>query len=211
MGAKDWMIAFAEADPRAVLRSRPALDRAAARAAAERLHPGRTLTPIQDGTLGENSNPDDGLIYIAASEGLTIACTGLAALDYPSQLPRSILTAIPATRVYLHAMHSVVDWFAYAVWTGGQLRRSLSLAPDHGIMENLGEPWPFEQPYWAGRHPAVDPEDADPQDAPYPLPFHPLELGEAALQELLGFTYKGLPRPDDLDPYEIPTAGFKIT
>ena len=211
MGAKDWMIAFAETDPRAVLRSRPALDRAAARAAAERLHPGRTLTPIQDGTLGENSNPDDGLIYIAASEGLTIACTGLAALDYPSQLPRSILTAIPATRVYLHAMHSVVDWFAYAVWTGGQLRRSLSLAPDHGIMENLGEPWPFEQPYWAGRHPAVDPEDADPQDEPYPLPFHPLELAEAALQELLGFTYKGLPRPDDLDPYEIPTAGFKIT
>jgi hypothetical protein len=35
-------------------------------------------------------------------------------------------------------MHSVVDWFAYAVWIDGQLRRSLSLSPDSGIMEIVG-------------------------------------------------------------------------
>jgi len=211
VGAKDWMLAFGETDPRTALRGHAALDRTAARAAAERLYPGRTLTPVVDGTLGENANPDDGLVYVAALDGLTLVFTSLAALDKPSQLPLPVLTAIPASRVYLHAMHSVVDWFAYAVWIAGHLRRSLSLAPDYGIMENLLELMPFEQPYWVGRHPAVDPADADPDDEPYPLPFHPLDLAETALQELLDFTFEGLPRPDDLDPYEIPTAGFKIT
>jgi hypothetical protein len=205
------MLAFCERDPRAVLRDDPALDHAAARTAAESLYPGRTLTALPDGTLGDHSNPDDGLTYVGAFSGLTLVCTGDAALDNPTQLPRSIFQAVPASKLYLHAMHSVVDWFAYAVWIDGQLSRSLSLAPDSGIMENVGAPWPFEEPFWAGHHPAVDPEDTDPEDEPYPLPFHPLDLAETALQELLGFTFEGLPRPDDADPFEIPLAGFKIS
>jgi len=211
MGAKDWMLAFAETDPRAALRGGPVLDRAAARTAAERLYPGRTVTPVADGIVGDDANPDDGLVYVTALDGLTLVCTGLAAVDRPSQVPVPVLTAIPASRVYLHAMHSVVDWFAYAVWTGGHLRRSLSLSPDDGVIENLGEPMPFERPYWAGRHPAIDPEDTDPDDDPYPLPFHPLDLAETALQEILGFSFEGRPRPDDVDPFEIPLAGFAIT
>jgi hypothetical protein len=121
------------------------------------------------------------------------------------------IQAVPASKLYLHAMHSVVDWFAYAVWIDGQLSRSLSLSPDSGIMEDVGAPQPFEESYWAGHHPAVDPEDTDPDDEPYPLPFHPLDLAETALQELLGFTFEGLPRADDADPFEIPLAGFKIS
>src|SRR5512140_3562623 len=119
MGAKDWMLAYCETDPRAVLRSSPTLDHAAARAAAERLHPGRTLTAVPDSTLGDDSQPDDELIYVGAFSGLTLVCTGIAALDQPAQLPRSVIAAIPASRLYLHAMHSVVDWFAYAMWTDG--------------------------------------------------------------------------------------------
>lgn len=212
MGAKDWMLAFCDTDPRDVLRGHPALDHAAARTAAECLHPGRTLTALADGTLAENANPDDGLIYVGAFSGLTLACTSIAALDNPTQLPHSVIAAaVPASRLYLHAMHSVVDWFAYAVWIDGQLRRSLSLSPDSGIMENIGEPWPFEEPYWAGHHPAIDPVDTDPKDEPYPFPFHPLDLAETTLQELLGFAFEGLPRPDDADPFKIPLAGFKIT
>jgi hypothetical protein len=211
VGAKDWILAYCETDPRAVLRSTPALDHAAARTAAQCLHPGRTLTALPDGTLGENSNPVDGLIYVGAFSGLTLACTSIAALDNPRQLPRSVTAALPASTLYLHAMHSMADWFAYAVWIDGQLNRSLSLSPDSGIMENIGPPWSFEEPFWDGRRPSIDPEDADPDDEPYPLPFHPLELAETALQELLGFTFEGLPRPDDADPYEIPLAGFKIS
>jgi hypothetical protein len=97
VGAKDWMLAFCDRDPRAVLRGDPALDHAAARTAAECLYPGRTLTALPDGTLGDDSNPDDGLIYVGAFSGLTLACTGIAALDNPTQLPRSIIQAVPAS------------------------------------------------------------------------------------------------------------------
>lgn len=211
MGAKDWVLAFCETDPRAVLREGPVLDHAAARAAAERLLPRRRLTAVADGNLQDNANPQDDLIYVGAFRGLTLACTGVAAVDRPSRLPRPVLEAVPAARVYLHAMHSVVDWFAYAVWIDGRLSRALSLSPDSGVMDDVGEAWPFEEPYWAGERP-VDLEGSDPDDGePYPLPFHPLELAETALQELLGFTYEGMPRPDDIDPGDVPLAGFKIT
>jgi hypothetical protein len=210
MGAKDWMLAFCETDPRVVLRGQLTLDHAAARAAAERLHPGQALTAIPDGNLQDNSNPPDELIYVGAFRGLTIVCGAIAAQDPPSELPRSVIEAIPASRLYLHAMHSVVDWFAYAVWNDGLLQRALSLSPDSGIVENVGTPAPFEQPFWAGEHPAIDPDD-DPEEEPYPLPFHPLELAEEALRELLGFVYEGWPHPDDVDPSGIPLAGFRIS
>jgi hypothetical protein len=56
-------------------------------------------------------------------------------------------------------MHSVVDWFAYAIWANGKLLRSLSLSPVSGILENIGQRLPFEEPYWSGEHPAVDTEE----------------------------------------------------
>lgn len=38
--------------------------------------------------------------------------------------------------MYLHAMHSVVDWFAFAVWgPDGKLRRALSVSPANGVIE----------------------------------------------------------------------------
>jgi hypothetical protein len=207
MGARDWILAFCTEDPRQVLRSRPVLDHGAARAAAERLHPGRTITAGPDGTLGEEAAPEADVLYVGAFPGLTLVCTGQAALDHPVSLPEHVLRAIPATTVYLHAMHSVVDWFAYAVWQDHALQRSLSLSPDRGILENLGAPLPWEEPYWAGGRPV----DTDPGREPYPLPFHPLELAEDALRALFGFTFEGRPDPEDVDPDEILLAGFAIS
>ena len=110
--------------------------------------------------------------------------------------------------LYLHAMHSVSDWFAYAVWEGdGYLRRALSLSPDSGIIENLGRPLGFERPYWAGDHP-VDWLDDD--DDPYPLPFHPLELAEDALRDLFGFNFEGAYQEDDPNLERIVLAGFTV-
>ncbi|MFD4655933.1 DUF6928 family protein [Kitasatospora sp. NPDC058444] len=54
----------------------------------------------------------------------------------------------------LHAMHSVVDWLAFGVWEDGRLVRSLSLSPDSGIIEDIGEPLSFEVPSWARERPA---------------------------------------------------------
>jgi hypothetical protein len=110
----------------------------------------------------------------------------------------------------MHGMHSVVDWLCFAVWEDGVLVRSLSLSPDGGIHENIGEPFDFERPYWAGEHP-VEPDPTLDDDEPYPLPFHPLELGEEALRALFGFIIEGYPDPDDIDTEEVHLHGFRVT
>jgi hypothetical protein len=87
---------------------------------------------MEDGSL-LLANPPDDVVYAGCFPGLTIVCTAEAAVDRPSQLdPRFLKEAVGRT-VYLHAMHSVVDWFAYAKWSPvGELLRSLSLSPDDG-------------------------------------------------------------------------------
>lgn len=88
-------------------------------------------------------------------------------------------------------VRGVSDWLGFAVWEGGRLVRSLSVSPDAGVRENIGEPYDFELPYWAGEHPVGSAISGD----RYPLPFHPLELGEEALRGLFGFIIEGLPDP----------------
>jgi hypothetical protein len=101
-------------------------------------------------------------------------------------LPQRFIMTAGAGLVRLHAMHAVVDWIAFAQWTNGKLLSSLSLSPNSGILEDIGKRLAFEQPFWSGEHPAVDEEEEE-EDGAYPFPFHPLELGEAALEELFGY------------------------
>jgi hypothetical protein len=123
-------------------------------------------------------------------------------MDYlPSELPASYLDAAAGRRVVLHAMYSVTDTFAYAIWENGRLIRSLAVAPDDGIVENIGEPLPFEAPYLEGEHPAGD---------HYSLAFHPLDLGNAALRALFGFILEGRWQPTDIDAASIKLAGFQV-
>ena len=110
----------------------------------------------------------------------------------------------------MHGMHSVVDWLCFAVWEDGELVRSLSLSPDSGIMENIGQPYAFELPFWAGEHP-VTPVPGWPDQGPYPLPFHPLVLGEQALRALFGFVIEGMPEPADIDAEAVAMRGFRVT
>jgi hypothetical protein len=42
------------------------------------------------------------------------------------------------------------------------------------------------------------------------MPFHPMDLGDAALREFFGFVGEGAPRPDDLDAEEIFLHGFEL-
>lgn len=202
MGAKDWMVLYADGPVAPVLRRMPGLDHDATRALVARLYPDRPVVEIPDGNLCYNANPPDGLLYAGCFPGLSVVCVGDVALDRPSQLDDRFLKEAQGRTVYLHAMHSVVDWFAYAIWDGdGGLRRSLSLSPDSGIIENVGAPLEFESAYWAGEEPVDD---------SYPLPFHPLELSEDALRALFGFTYEGRQFDDDPDLEEITLAGFDI-
>lgn len=104
---------------------------------------------------------------------------------------------------------------AFAVWDDGKLVRSLSLSPDSGIIEDIGERLPFELPYWEGRQP-VEPFPPFEDEDPYPLPFHPLELGERALLEFFGFYVEGSSDEDDapepaVDIWDVELHGFRVT
>lgn len=207
MGAKDWMVLYADGDIRPILQAAPPLDRVATRALVDRLYPAAQLTQIEDGCL-DSANPPEDVIYAGCLPGLTVVCTSDVALDHPSQLEPRFLAEGRNRTTYLHAMHSVVDWFAYGIWApDGTLTRSLSLAPDNGIIENIGEPFGFEAPYWAGRRSLDDDDDGSDR---YPLPFHPLELAEEALRSLFGFNYEGLYLDDDPDLESITLAGYRV-
>lgn len=208
MGAKDWMLLYAEGEIRPILQAAPAADRDATQALVARLYPVHRITQIADGTLFGQPNPPYHHVYAGCFPGLAVVCTADAALDRPSQLHRRFLDQAAGRTVYLHAMHSVVDWFAYAIWASeGRLRRALSLSPDSGILENAGTPLDFEGPFWAGKRPV---ETTGFDRRPYPLPFHPLELGEDALRALFGFNFEGLCRDDDPDLESIVLAGFTV-
>jgi hypothetical protein len=203
MGAKTCLLAICDRDPREVLREviagRHHFDREATRLIVQQLTPGARVSNAGDGNLAEDSNPEDGLCFAAAYPGLVLLCDARVALDKPSMLP-SAFTRARGQRVYSHAMHSVVDWLAFSVWEDGTLVRALSLSPDTDVLENVGAPMPFERSYWAGDHRLDD---------DYPLPFHPLELGEDALLAFFGFHLEG--EVTDIDPFEVPLAGFQIT
>ena len=205
MGAKTWMLAYADGDARLILAAKPRLDREAAIALVRQLFPAGKLEPIADGRLSYTC-PGDDEIYVGCFPGLSIVAASEFALDHPSKLPRSFIDMAGGRTLYLHAMHSVVDWLAFAKWQQGELVRSLSLAPDNGIIEDIGARLPFEAPYWAGQHPALDPGD---EDSDYPFPFHPLDLGGAALFDFFGYQLEGPLGLSGIDPEEIPLLGFK--
>ena len=203
MGAKTWMLIYSKGSPSEILKSNPVLDQAATTAFAQHLFSPEKLTPLRDGDLSLTCPVDDKLVA-GCFPGLTIVAAKEFAIDLPSQLPAKFIEACPGHSVYLHAMHSTVDWFAYAVWVDGKLQRSLSLSPDSGILEDIGSRLSFEESFWKGEHPAVDPEEED----DYPLPFHPLEMGEAALHSLFGYQLEGFMESADLEPEKIRLMQF---
>jgi hypothetical protein len=205
MGAKNWMLVLGPSNLKERLAQYPPLDREAAAAAAARLFPRVKTSPIEDGTLSWTNPPDDEL-YVGVFDGVTVVAAKEFGIDQPSKLDphfvRGHETAV------LHAMHSVVDWFAMAKWNNGTLERALSLSPDSGVLEDFGGKLQFEVPYWDGEHPAVDPEDED-EDMPYPFPFHPLDLGEAALRALFGYQLEGYMDESLLDTERFALLRFK--
>ncbi len=207
MGAKTWMLVYADEDARSALAAAPALDRERTFKFASELFPREMLKPLDDGTLSYTCPPDNEL-DAGCFTGVSVIAAKEFGIDRPSALDRRYIEAGGRGTVTLHAMHSVVDWFAFAQWADGKLVRSLSLSPDSGIIEDIDAKLPFEQPYWAGEHPALDPENDDHE---YPFQFHPLELGEAALNALFGYQLEGALISTQLDADSIPLMRFSRT
>ena len=209
MGAKTTMLVATSTNAKSVFASYPTLDREGAAALLGDYFPGKKFVAASDGNLWD-TYPAKDEVYVGHFPGVAVVAADEFGIDYPSRLPSHFIRTAGAQTVYLHAMHSVVDFFAYGIWHNGELVRSLSLAPDHGIMEEIGDRPAFELPYWAGKHPVDDPEDlADPEYEPYPFPFHPLDLGEAALREFFGYQIEGFVDSSLVDASRIPLLRFK--
>ncbi len=205
MGWKTAILMACDGDPAQCLGTPERLDPAATADLVARSYPGWTATPTEGEFLHDATYPPKEVAYAGSFPSADIICDQEFMLDHPSRLPPHLVMLSAGRRLILHTMHSVVDFFAFAVWEDGALVRSMSMAlggPRPGIMENIGTPLPFEQPYWAGQHPIGE---------GYPLPFYPLDLAEpTALRALFGFTLGGLPRPGEVDATSVQLDGFRV-
>lgn len=205
MGAKTWMLLYSEGNAAEILKSNPVLDRSATVELVKRLF-GATVSPLKEDVDLSYTCPFDKEVIAGRFPGLTVLAADEFCIDNPSHLDPKFIDAFSSGTLYLHAMHSVVDFFGFAVWKNGILQRSLSLSPDSGVLDDIGPRLPFEMPFWAGEHPAIDPDD---EDDSYPFVFHPLELGEAALKEFFGYQLEGMIDPSLIEPMDIPLMVFK--
>ena len=203
MGVKTWMLVYSDDNAKEILASRPSLDRQRTEELLHELYPSSRFEKIEDGDLF-NTCPPNGNIYAGYYDGVFIISANEFAIDNPSRLNRSFLKPDLGSTIHLLAMHSVVDWLAFGYWKNRELERSFSVSPDSGIIENIGERFPFELPFWNGEYPAADPEDE------YPLDFHPLELGEAALNNFFGYQLEGVIDSANIDPEDITLVGYRL-
>jgi len=211
LGAKTGLLVYADGDVSGLLRRVGAADLDRTAAMMRRLYPGWEIGECEGSTLLDGVYPAKGTACAASWPGVGVVGDQRVMIDARSQLPEHhVAASAGGRRLVLHAMHSVVDWLAFAVWEDGHLVRSLSLSPDSGVIENIGEPLPFELPYWAGDRPADIVSWPGEEDEPYALPFHPLHLGEDALRALCGFIQEGRPEPDDVDADAIMLHGFHV-
>lgn len=206
MGAKTWMIVYSDDQPSNKFKRYPKPDWEKTISLLNRLFPNEKLEKTDDGDLSFTCPPND-MIYAGHFDGISVVAAKEFGIDNPSKIDRRFISESPFKKAYIHAMHSVVNWFAFAKWEDGELTRSLSLSPDSGIIEDFGEKFEFELPYWKGAHPAFDPSEED--DEEYPFKFHPLELGEEFLKELFGYQLEGFESSELIEPEKIRLFGFK--
>lgn len=199
MGAKTWMIVYSNGDVPLVWSREPKLNSERNSKILSVLFPGEKYGEIENGNLASTC-PDNSYVQIADLDEVLIVATHEVAIDNPSKIPRNFVSFESYKYTYVFAMHSGVDWFAFAVWESGSLIRSLSVSPDSGIIEDIGAHLSFEEDYWNNKHPAVDPDD---DDDSYPLAFHPLDFGESVLLHLMGYQYEGLTSFNKVDPENI--------
>lgn len=214
MGAKTAILAFANRDPREALGSGTRADVDTAHALADEVYPGRVAEALGAWELAEAAYPPDGTVYAGRFPGLDIICCRELMHLAPDALEELVLRLSRGRRAYVHLMHSVNDALTFACWSDGHMVRQLSVAPEAGITADHGPRFNFELPHWAGKHPVTYDrswfDDGD-EIPTYPLPFHPLELGERALQHFFGFVLEGRLDPTAIDPMQVHLAGYRLT
>lgn len=216
MGFKTNLIALSADVPRLSITTGSEAGRAAAEAAVAEIFPGRTLTFRETSNIYDASHPGDDTVGVS-TYGDTIVLGGAWVLDTGRD---EVLAATGGRQVWEVAIHSVVDLCHIEVRDAqGQIVRRLDryvdMTPEEVGPNTLGEPLPFEAPYWAGQHADVYDETpgASDDDA---TPFHPLEMGEAAMGWIFGVYGEGAPTDEVqetltvVDGFEVPMHVFAI-
>lgn len=211
MGAKTGLLMYADGDIPGLLRHAEAPDPDRTSALVRRSYPDAAIERWQGSTLYNGVYPPPGRAYAGSWPGLDVLADRRLMIDSPSQLPEHLVAA-GAGRLPRTARHAQRGRLARLRRVGGR-----PPAP-------LPEPVPRQRRDREHRHPAplrtallgladrpadVIPWPGEEQD-PYPLPFHPLELGEVALRSLCGFIQEGYPEPDDVDAEAISLLGFRM-
>lgn len=200
MGSKSAMVIFVEAGLNAPFRGASEIDHLRSQRLAEKVL-GVASSEVGALPLDLAAWPDVGTVCAASLPGSEVVCSAQFARHRPSELTEWILGSADGKDAYAVFMHSAEDWSAFAVWSDGQLLRSLSINPEFGTIEDVGERLPFEIPFWEGDFPVR-------QEVSYALPFHPIDLGNAALREFFGFILEGREDEACFDPEEVEIPQF---
>ncbi|MFE0045677.1 DUF6928 family protein [Streptomyces albireticuli] len=197
------MVVFAEKNPKGAFRDSPVIDHAKSKHLAEMIL-GAASQEMGLLALDLAVWPETGVACAASLPEYEVACSRELARNRPSELTEWVSRLAGGRDTYAVFMHSAEDWGAFAVWSDGRLVRSLSLSPDSGIIEDVGERLSFEAPFWEGENPARS-------GSGYALPFHPIDLGNEALREFFGFILEGHEDASSFDPEEIEIPAFRAT
>ena len=151
-------------------------------AVVAQLFPRTTFRPAGSASLMEIGIPDRNTVAVTRFAGGLLMATQDAALYNPTILHQRYRKPGLGRTVVLLTQRSVSDMFAFARWRDGTISRSISVNPIGRVWESIGAPEDWERPFWDGLRP-VEPG--------YPLPFHPLDMSDAALRGVLGLWCEG--------------------
>jgi hypothetical protein len=167
------------------------------------LYPRTRFGEIGTVALDRGAFPDEDHFNVAAFDNGALIATRRAMLFNPSKLESRYLKLARWRTVYLLAQRSFYDMFAYGHWEQGQLRRAISVNPVGKVWESIGSPEHFELPFWNGEY--------EPPEPGYPLPFHPLDMADAALRSVLGAYFESAPGLGLVDPSTVALVAFRKT
>jgi hypothetical protein len=178
-------------------------DPEAAAELARRLYPDYTVVETGDTVLDFALWPYEDELFVGAyGEALVVCDRRLFRIDDRARgLADEIARALPGGSCGVLVLHSVVSgcWFRW--YDGDRARRDVYVTADDGVVVDLGERLPAEEPFWAGI-------DAGGHDVP--LPFDYEEYGLALAREYL-FGHDIAERaPDGFLPLELPLRRFKL-
>ncbi|WP_410578150.1 DUF6928 family protein [Amycolatopsis sp. lyj-108] len=202
MGSKSAILVLSDVEPAAILRDISGKGQAESKALAERIA-GSVSSDARLLPLDLAVWPEPGVVCVSSVAGLQVICSRGFITRTPSELTRLVGELAPDKKGYAVLMDSAEDWTAFAVWSDGRLQRSLSVDPEYGVVEELGDRLNFEGPFWEGVHSVQE-------SAGYPLPFHPIDLGNKAMREFFGFILEGREDVHSFDPEDVEIWAFRF-